>query len=180
MIQDFAYGAVQQFQRAGQPLAWFVNWSVGTAAGPVALTGGTWTVLDRPTVWTVAAPPAPAGTVLLSDTFTDATGTLLQNHTPDVGPAWTKVAGTPQVNANQAVGGSAGDNLVVADAGAADVVQTLDMIFAASDSSRLYLVGRYSDSSNYWQVYNLAGTWRISKVVAGAETVLATATQALV
>ena len=101
-------------------------------------------------------PPEP--TALFLDTFTDADGTALAAHTPDVdasGNGWADLDGTAQITGGKAImkdppeiGAAA---LVAADVGLADGVVRVTLHTGSST------VFRCSDPGNHWEAYYLDG-----------------------
>jgi hypothetical protein len=122
-----------------------------------------------------------AAQILAQDTFTDANGTLLQNHTMDLGSGWTRI-GTQDVSitSNQisyTVNSPAnyqcqGDLVYVS-------VQ-LDWLTPASFGAVAMNVGlntRYTDSNNFYEVVldAVGAQFRIDELNAGVFTTRASA-----
>jgi hypothetical protein len=98
----------------------------------------------------------PAGNVLLKDTFTDANGTLLQNHTMDTGPGWQVLSGNWQIQ-NNAVEQTTQDfvyDKAVSDAGTSNA--TVSAQFSTSvvggNTGQFGLVVRATDNYDYLAV----------------------------
>lgn len=130
----------------------------------------------------------PSG--LLYDTFSGTNGTLLQDHTPDIGPAWTKIEGGAlnaviQDGYCQAASTSSAVALsYIRDAGVADVTISADMTMMAVTSGQHYmeLLLRAVDSNNHisGKLFDLAtNNLAIVKHEAGADTVIAAVTFAI-
>ena len=72
--------------------------------------------------------------IFVRDTFTDADGVLLQDHTPDVGGSWSRISGqlnvTIEIGANQAVGVGAVGGFGRYLNTAAAVLQDIDLSFS--------------------------------------------------
>ena len=108
---------------------------------------------------------APAGPVtLIYDTFTDADGTLIQNHTiaptNTPGASWSAAAkigltdtGTIKVSSNQVLISDAASSRMasVVDVGLTDVVITADVTTNAWGGNTFEgLTGRWSSTTSYW------------------------------
>lgn len=103
---------------------------------------------------------------LSRDTFTDSDGTLITNHTPDDGPAWSVVSianigddlGDPDIQNNQlrftgeplTEGSTADGDAIIVDVGQADVTITVDWTPAVGVDNRNSVVMRYVDADNFW------------------------------
>jgi hypothetical protein len=124
--------------------------------------------------------------VYLQDNFVDSDNTLLSAHTMNVGPGWTidtvaglgtaadaKIVSNAATNVNS-VGLSVQE--AVSNASQASAVARVAFYDATVATVFAGLLGRYSDSSNRIILYVTGTTFRLSKVVAGAETILAFAT----
>lgn len=109
-----------------------------------------------------------------ADNFTRANsstslGTTSSNY------AWTSQAGTLGINTNLAYAPSAGTNISTVD-----VIQDCNPTVTMSTAGNAGLVFRYVDSSNYWYfVCHTDGNARLGKVVAGVDTAISGATQAI-
>lgn len=94
-------------------------------------------------------------TDIISDTFTGANGTSLTVHAPDVntpGNSWVNGVGTWTIQTNKA-GNTAGVNnqSALIDANCADCDVSADVTLVAG-STRLGVIGRWIDASNFWQL----------------------------
>jgi len=94
---------------------------------------------------------------LLSDTFTDTNGTALASHTMDVGPGWTALSGTWQINASNQATETAQAGVeyhCTSDAGQADVTAQVDVTTPTQGSGNCScgLYCRGSDQNNGWDV----------------------------
>lgn len=127
------------------------------------------------------------GNVVFYDTFTEASNTALQSHTPDVGLGWTKAyAGT---TTNIQVFGGAGN------AGAASAAANLGVIYVTNNTftnpdyeintnitgwvpsdDSLWVYFRYTDLNNYYafRISLTATDFRLYKRVAGVLTAIYT------
>lgn len=79
--------------------------------------------------------PSLAGAVF-ADSFTDANGTHVPPHTPEIGGPWTAGGGTPQIQGN-AFTGPTGDNLVRANCGVGDFTMDFDAVGTFANPSDL-------------------------------------------
>lgn len=114
------------------------------------------------------------------DYFSDTAGTGLGSHTPSRGPAWTVVTGTPEIRALALSGAGGASNIGVVDTGYSDVVIEVDATHRGGGFEPAVIL-RYQNSTNYLVVYcNGSGTWRISEIRAGVETVKATGAQTII
>jgi hypothetical protein len=97
---------------------------------------------------------APAGPVLLKDTFTGANGTLIQNHTMNQGLGWSVLSGSWALNNGQLNLTDTGANYdkVVADAGRPDVTTSATFTTgnAAGAPGVFGLVLRATDNCDCW------------------------------
>lgn len=125
-------------------------------------------------------PPPPPPTVLLRDNFTGADGTELAAHTMDVGPGWTQISADIQLSGNAAVPTTITSPMYTSDSGKSDITAscTVVPVSAAGLVMAPALVFRFSDANNNWRVDLIVGSnqCRLIKIVAGALTVVATAT----
>jgi len=130
----------------------------------------------------------PSG--LLYDTFSGTNGTLLQDHTPDIGPAWTKIEGgvlnaVIQDGYCQAASTSSSTAMsYIRDAGSANVTISADMTMMAVTSGQHYmeLLLRAVDSNNYisGKLFDLAtNNLAIVKHEGGSDTIIASVTFAI-
>lgn len=111
------------------------------------------------------------------DTFTDASGTPLQSHTPDLGGPWSFVNGGP-ITCETA--GGLNHVAQLGNGGSSFVVYVTDVGYAngrygsgvqpATGGSGVYMAGlvfRYTDLANHWRVLinTSAGSFALQKVV---------------
>ena len=116
----------------------------------------------------VAAPPAVE---LSRDTFTDANGTALTAHVPDLGPAWQEATGGTAgytIEGNQLSRTDPTIRHAFMDVGEADVKVTIE---ATHCENLVGLLIRRSDTSHYWEVFYDFGNdgWQMSLVNGGAD-----------
>ena len=150
--------------RGGAFAAWTLLWvarfdSVANlypslAAYSLAATVDRFRAADLGTPW-----DGDYGIALGRDTFTDAGGTSLDAHTPDVDPGggWTESYGDWEIYENQArnVGSNPGDAgwLATLESGAADVLVESDITINHTGSANgAGIVLRYTDVDNLWLV----------------------------
>ncbi len=111
---------------------------------------------------------------LLQDSFTDTNGTGLAAHTMTVGPGWTVYSGGPTIATNKF--NEATTSAVVraaSDAGQADVTAQIVVTLPAVGDFAHGMSLRLVDDSNQLAAFlSAAGKYRLSKFVAGVETVL--------
>jgi hypothetical protein len=131
---------------------------------------------------------------VVSDTFTDTNGTDLASHTMNVGTGWTDLSGTHFIQSNAAqpntlVSGKAFATFIPLSAGAtgspiSDGVYTLSMTPTGILNNEFLpgMVLRISNTTNYliFQLDGVAGTARLSSVVAGVSTSLGVSTVTIV
>lgn len=120
-----------------------------------------------------------AQTTIVSDTFTEASDTLLTNHTPDIGGTWVKWS----INTRDGLVREATDDLVPGDSSSSSA----GFFNQASPSSAEYwvqadisgntdgnlcgLLGRGTGNTFYQAFFEItAGDWSLQKVIAGAGT----------
>jgi hypothetical protein len=121
-------------------------------------------------------------TVFVSDTFTDTNGTLLQDHTPEIGGNWIRRTGSQnfdiQSNTARVTVAKIAIHAYTNDttAGAADYdVQSDVTVTASGNAWGVGLVGRLTDAGNYYfAIFGPSGTARleIRKRVSDSETIL--------
>jgi hypothetical protein len=119
-------------------------------------------------------------TVLFYDTFTDANGTLLTAHTPDVdvvGGGWVLDAGTITIQSNRAQATAALARYFV-NAGHADTTVSMDIISDAGGAGGFIV--RWQNSLNHWICRLLASTGRIQIFDVNAGTLTLRAETAVV
>jgi hypothetical protein len=131
-----------------------------------------WLFLSSPSGVTATDPYAG---FLVYDTFTDDNDTALADHTPNKRPdtnAWTSLQGTWQIQSNQGkLTTTAGDgqNVVVIDAGAADVTIQADLITGAGTNAGL--IANCVDNDNYWlYLVDLGGNCQLYERTGGGFT----------
>lgn len=118
--------------------------------------------------------------VLFNDTFTDTNGTLLENHTPDLGTGWTLSGGSGGViiQSGAMYTGTIGtpSYWLHDDIGSADKFSSCIM-----DQDTLHVLGTYLmimrivDANTWGAALEIsgAGTWRTIKSTGGSRTALA-------
>lgn len=120
-------------------------------------------------------PPAPE--LLALDSFTDANGVALTAHTPNVGPMWSAVHGTFDIQGGQAnttaINGTSGVANATVNVGRADVLIQALARFPSGGSAGL--TARLTDGTNYWTVRFNAGSFALFEIVAGTPTSRASA-----
>lgn len=99
-------------------------------------------------------------TTALSDTFTGTNGTNLTAHTMDVGPGWTNVQGTFQIQSNtcQSISATDGDSYV-SDSGQADFTVSFDGTCFYTNTGNICttdLLARWQDANNFWILQDFA------------------------
>ena len=110
--------------------------------------------------------------VIVQDSFTDSNGTLLENHTPEIGGVWTKDFGTNSLEIidNVCKGDASNFARYINDTVASDVEVTQDSDEQApSHAVGAYIYLRFTDSSNYYYFIPGNGIW---KLVGGSATKL--------
>lgn len=91
--------------------------------------------------------PKVAALPVVLDTFTDANGTQLTAHTPDIAPAaWAYIAASLAINSNKATG-AAGTNTI--DAG---IANARVYVYFTGTTGYLAVYGRFYNTANMWQV----------------------------
>lgn len=147
-------------------------------------------------VYVVNGEPPPVETRFVVDTFTDAAGTTLASHSPDIGGAWSKHAGSGSANASidstgarlqsdstassapsyqNATPPPSADYTVragIVRVAAAAATQAAGVMARAVDGANTYYLAEYDNN-------NGAGRWRLRRVVAGAVTTLGSASATL-
>lgn len=125
----------------------------------------------------------------LSDTFTDTAGTLLENHTPDIGSTWSKIAGAGSIDIT--LGGKA--RLASTISGTVLYSNSADPVYeeysvtatvtSSGETSTSQVVGviarKQSGADTYYRAYLIGGASgsrgaKLDKVVAGTVTNLGT------
>jgi hypothetical protein len=110
---------------------------------------------------TLGAPLGGGGGPLILDTFTDADTTLLQNHTMEVGPGWTKVGADCTIVSNMITGPSGG--AYITNAGVTTYTISATVTLSTTSGHR---VGVYwGANSNRTQYYGFS----IGKDVSGTD-----------
>lgn len=119
---------------------------------------------------------------LVSDTFNDTDGVLLENHTPDIdsfGGGWSStfsLYSTPediQINNNRvqtpgATGTKVGASVI--DSRSANVIISGDIVTINQNSlGNNGIIFRYTNANNYWLLDGLnGGAWRLIEVTGGS------------
>ena len=106
--------------------------------------------------------------ILIQDSFTDTNGTLVEDHTPEIGGAWNKVTGiSATIQSNEVdVGGSENPLYINSISDVADVYSQIKK----TQNDGFLLIGRYTDINNYYFFDEGTG---IRKFVAGTPSTLA-------
>jgi hypothetical protein len=144
---------------------------------PVALTG----LAGLSGLSAIFGAGAGGAVTTLVDSFTAANGTPLGGRAMDSGIAWSAAAGSFDVQGNRAQCASlaSGQAIVIADASTPNVRLALSVTMPPGGTTPGGIVTRYTDANNYWLwriVPGTAGTdLQLVKVVAGAQTILASA-----
>jgi hypothetical protein len=115
------------------------------------------------------------------DNFNDADATFLENHTPDTGGSWVRLQGAGgsgiETQSNDAVLSGSSYSIYIYHTSVApptpDYTITAPMYWSSNpDYSRLILVGRLLDATNYYSAgfARDTGNWYINKTVGGVDT----------
>lgn len=121
---------------------------------------------------------APPTGSFLSDTFTDEAGTFLENHTPESGGSWTRIADLAVIsNANRARAESGTMAYLAPGTPEGPEYDIASELVVFDEDGRMGPVGRSDSEQNngYFYDYEFEGgtkTWRIQKRVAGSFTLL--------
>jgi hypothetical protein len=101
---------------------------------------------------TLSATGVGGAVVLLADSFIDTNGTALTSHTMDLGPGWTAVDSTLQVESDAATQGNANTTgTAKSDSGQSSVAIYGTINFGSTtNNNSIGLLGRFSDTNNYW------------------------------
>lgn len=118
-------------------------------------------------------------TVFVSDSFTDANGTLLENHAPGTGGAWVKRSGVlaKQIQGNKLTGEAFGVSHRYtnnAAPGSAEYDVQASVVVLAASPSAWYLFGRWVDIDNHYAgwYYDQTNKYYLHKRVEGVWTEL--------
>jgi len=148
-LRDYANGTVYDSQNMPKPIApsqiiWVVRGHLTVRVGLNNTGGANQTAVNGFLFDTI---PANA---LWYDSFTDADGTALPSHVPDVGTAYTAAQGSITITAGTAHGAAGGHNIVTCPTSKADVTVAINFYFpAAGQSMQFGLIGRYTDNTHY-------------------------------
>lgn len=118
--------------------------------------------------------PAPSGPAV-SDDFSEADGTSLSGKATDTGQSWVQTSGTWTVQTQKAkCVAVAANQIVQVESGLADCTVSATIVWGEQYPG---LTFRFVDASNFWLcLFNSSNTAiQLSKFVAGAQTVVATA-----
>jgi hypothetical protein len=122
--------------------------------------------------------PTPTPTPGSATSFADA---FDRPDSTDLGNGWVEVAGDLQIQSQELKNtASTGDHIAVYP-GISTADETVAADFASVDNNlgpRFGVILRYQDPQNYYRIYRMTGgasLLRISKIVGGVETVLASA-----
>jgi hypothetical protein len=97
---------------------------------------------------------AAAIAILAGDTFTGSNGTHLNAHTMDEGSGWTENSGSWAISSNAAVQATNAGAQYIATTDTGDANTRIRARVKPSAASGLHiggLIGRFSDTSNYWR-----------------------------
>ena len=111
--------------------------------------------------------------ILAQDSFTDANGTLITVHTPEIGGTWTYFKGTgaqPSISSNRLSFVSSGRSYYLSAVTARDVYVQVDRI-SGIQSTVLYT--RVQDTNNFYTVGILNTQLALTRKLAGTEVELA-------
>ncbi len=129
---------------------------------------------------------AGGGAPQVVDTFTDANGTNITAHNPEINTvdwAWTSGSGTWTIEGGQLANGNADAvyRSVYGDFGYVDLSMQVRLATFSSAGVPLNAVVRYQDHSNHWQIAcdKTGGTVKISRRAAGSPTLVATGSHAI-
>ena len=136
------------------------------------------TATPIPVTPTDTATPTPTPTPSSATSFADA---FDRPDSTDLGNGWVEVAGDLQIQSQELKNTAiTGDHIAVYP-GISAADQTVAADFASVDNNlgpRFGVILRYQDPQNYYRIYRMTGgasLLRISKIVGGIETVLASA-----
>lgn len=120
----------------------------------------------------------------LVETFTSANGVNPTSRNSDSGHTWTAAAGTWVVQGNRAANTGSPGQLVsnYVPASANQIIQMTVRSLTVVAGQNFWAIGRYVDSSNYYQAgYNsTTSQWAVGKTVAGTFTILNGVVESLV
>jgi hypothetical protein len=115
---------------------------------------------------------------LVQDTFSDTNGTLLENHTPDIGGRWTNIStGNASIQSNTLFpsSGAASRFYVNASLPAADY----EMSFTVSAHFGLNGFMAHRQGNNFYYAIRTQTAYQIVTLISGVPTVLVALTEAL-
>ena len=141
------------------------------------------TPTPTPTVTQASTPtqtstPSPTPTPGSASSFADS---FDRPDSTDLGSGWAEIAGDLQIQSQELKNGSAVGDHIAVTTGFTAADQTVSADFASVDNNlgpRFGVILRYQDPQNYYRIYRMTGgasLLRISKIVGGVETVLASA-----
>lgn len=120
-----------------------------------------------------ATPVASAGaSSYVEDTFTDANGTALESHTPDVdvvGGGWVKVNSSADIQSNQLNAAGGGTIVYTIDTGQSNYVLTITKVAGGNAASVIF---RYTDENNKWLARRNGGTLELYRRTSGTWTLM--------
>lgn len=107
----------------------------------------------------------------LIDTFTDANGTALAAHTPEVGGPWSTAGGAVTIQGNKVQFTTASPTAFV-PGGPGDFDATATVQLGGLTATMIALMFRRIDGSNFWSAeYNASvGRWRVQQFIASVPT----------
>jgi hypothetical protein len=120
---------------------------------------------------------APA--TIVRDTFTGADGTLLENHAPDIGGAWTKQVGFigATISSNRLTGSSLFGFRQYTNAALPSADYEMSFVAHALGLSIGFMC-HFIDTNNFYAAIYESGQYRITRLIGGVEVFLATLTEA--
>lgn len=127
--------------------------------------------------WPNPRVPDPTKTTYIYDSFTDTDAVLLENHTPNIGGAWSALLGSTAILSNRA-GASGATNKYTIDTGVTAVNVQLDAYFGTvsggSNNDFIQIAFRQADVLNLYVVTlgKVAGAsiYKITETTAGTGT----------
>ena len=122
--------------------------------------------------------------IVIYDSFTDVDGTLLQNHTPEIGGRWQSLLGGIKVQSNAAVwnnGVGYYQNLTPMLGPEYDISFSIDAV-TDNTTAQFHVYGRFEPFTNNFYDFQYDGTlqtWFITRRLNGIDSVLASVVQAI-
>jgi len=122
--------------------------------------------------------------IVIYDSFTDVDGTLLQNHTPEIGGRWQSLLGGIKIQSNAAVwnnGVGYYQNLTPMLGPEYDISFSIDAV-TDNTTAQFHVYGRFEPFTNNFYDFYYDGTiktWILTRRLNGIDSVLATVVQAI-